>query len=123
MTDLFLRDSSESSRRWIRAALGALAIITALVVLTLFRAGRLSGSGQVWVVLALGVFFSLHVASDIRRGRTATERYSHDPVDDAVRSAPHPSFFWAVIALKGAVAAVLIIAALGDLLGLWNLRT
>jgi hypothetical protein len=128
MTDPFLRDSAESSRQRIRAVLKVLAIIAAIVVLvvprSLVRAGGvswLSRSGQAWVALALGVFFSLHVWSDIRRGRThdPTERYE-DPLDDIVRSAPHPGFFWAVIAVKGALSAVLVIGGLAGLLGLWK---
>jgi hypothetical protein len=61
------------------------------------------------------------VASDIRRGRTRDpiDRYGTEEV--FVRAAPHPSVFWIVVALKGGLAAILIGAALGELLGLWNL--
>ena len=45
--------------------------------------------------------------------------YNEDP-DFFVRSARHPSAFWVVIGLKVAGAALLIGAALGDLLGLWK---
>jgi hypothetical protein len=105
-----------------RTALVATAIIAALVVLALAHAGRLSRLEHDWAWLTLGVLFALHVAFDIRRGRTRdpTDVYSQNALDDVVRSAPHPSLFWVVIALKSLAAAVVIGAALADLLGVWN---
>ena len=118
MTDPRLSDGRRPSGK-IPAITDAV-LIAMLAVGPLTRAGLLKGNPALWVFLVFGIIYSFHVASDIRRGRTATERSSVDPLDDAVRFAPHPSLFWFVIALKGAVAALAIGVALAGFLGLWT---
>jgi hypothetical protein len=73
-----------------------------------------------WAISTLGVFYALHLATDVRRGRTSIQPYRYDPRYDYVRSAD-PVGFWILIAIQGALAAATIFGYLGDLLGLWHL--
>jgi hypothetical protein len=121
MTDARQGVLSDTSWRRIRVALELFAITGALVVLILMGKGRLSENEQDWAWIAFGLLYGFHVRSDALRGRTHVTRYAsaEDPTD-YVRDAD-PIGFRILIALKGALAAALVIGALGELLGFWNL--
>lgn len=124
MTDPQLHGNSESRWRRIRVALAVSAIVASVVVAILSGAGRLrrlSRSELDWAIVAMGLFYGLHVMTDIRRGRTQlSSRGGNLPRYDYVRSAD-PIGFWILIALQGALAVATIVASLGDLLRLWTL--
>lgn len=120
MTNPFPHNTSaSSSQRKPPTPLAIAAAIALLIVIPLARAGRLSRAQQHWLLLVLGIVFALHVASDIRRGRTGTKYHSNDPLDDTVRS-EDASGFWFLIALKGAVAVAALGWAFGGFLGIWK---
>jgi hypothetical protein len=119
MTELLQRDN-ESRRPRIRAALKVIVFVSAFVVLLLASAGRLRTSEGDWAIFTLGLLYALHLARDVRRGRTQVPSRVNLPRYDYVRSAD-PIGFWILIALQGVFAAAAVLAASADLLGFWNL--
>ena len=120
MTDARLRENSES--RWRRIRIGSVitAIILWALLLILGHFRRLSDGDADWAACAFGLCYALHLATDVRRGRTQIPSNFNDPKYDYVRSADRVGF-WVLIGLQGAVAAAFVIAAVANLLGLWKL--
>jgi hypothetical protein len=115
-------ETSESPWRKLRSALEIPAIWGAFAIALFARSGR----GGEWAVLAFGLAFGHHVASEIQRGvtlpmpeKSILPRTYGYPRGAYVRSAD-PVGFWVLIALKGAIAATAVVFSLGELLGFWN---
>jgi hypothetical protein len=117
--DAQLRDLTESPWLRVRPALEAIAILGAIILLMLVSARPLSRAKGDWILLACGLYYVHHVATDVRRGRTTLQRYGDDPRYDYVRSAD-PIGFWVLIGMKGAFAVAVVVGALADLTCLWN---